>query len=380
MNASPSSAAARATPLEVSPPAADAGSVVFGPRALPWVVLATAAALGAADPALTAEAAPVPFAIALVAFGMPHGAADWTVAARLAQPSGFLTRLLGFSGYLALMALSLGGISWQPGAAAMLFLLLTMFHFGMADATALRADDDGPLARWGLALGRGLLLLATAFAAHPAEAWAPFAAIGEALSPWASAAWRPDLGVLQQLALVGVAVGAVLALASAVARTRAGHGRNAARDLAEHALVAAMAALADPLFAVGCYFIGVHAFRHTRRLACTSEIVGRDEAAETTAGPISTASDGSRGSRGSHGSRGFAQRVLRVHFLSLPLMWPTALAFIPLCWLLGGFSLHAITVASIAFYMITTLPHHLLGLKLPEADMPPAAMAADDGR
>ena len=40
MNASPSSAAARATPLEVSPPTADAGSVVFGPRALPWVVLA----------------------------------------------------------------------------------------------------------------------------------------------------------------------------------------------------------------------------------------------------------------------------------------------------------------------------------------------------
>lgn len=361
MNASPSSAAARATPLEVSQPAADAGSVVFGPRALPWVVLATAAALGAADPALTAEAAPVPFAIALVAFGMPHGAADWTVAARLAQPSGFLARLFGFSGYLALMALSLGGIAWQPGAAAMLFLLLTMFHFGMADATALRADDDGPLARWGLALGRGLLLLATAFAAHPAEAWAPFAAIGEALSPWASAAWRPDLGSLQRFALVGVAAGVALALASAIARARRGHARDAALDLVEHAMVAAVATLADPLFAVGCYFIGVHAFRHTRRLACTSAIV---EPSATPRGRVP----------------GFARRLLRVHQLSLPLMWPTALCLAPLCWLLGGFHAGAIAAASIAFYMITTLPHHLLGLKLPEADMPPAVVAADDGR
>ena len=54
-------------------------------------------------------------------------------------------------------------------------------------------------------------------------------------------------------------------------------------------------------------------------------------------------------------------------------MWPTALCLAPLCWLLGGFHAGAIAAASIAFYMITTLPHHLLGLKLPKADTPPAA-------
>jgi hypothetical protein len=46
---------------------------------------------------------------------------------------------------------------------------------------------------------------------------------------------------------------------------------------------------------------------------------------------------------------------------------------VPLCWLLGGVDLQTIAVASIAFYMITTLPHHLLGLRLPQPDMPPAA-------
>ena len=63
-------------------------------------MLATALALGAADPALTARAAPWPFIVALVVFGMPHGAADWTVAARLANRNDLRTRLFGFSGYL----------------------------------------------------------------------------------------------------------------------------------------------------------------------------------------------------------------------------------------------------------------------------------------
>jgi hypothetical protein len=119
-------------------------------------------------------------------------------------------------------------------------------------------------------------------------------------------------------------------------------------------MVATVAALADPLFTIGCYFIGVHAYRHTRRLACTSAIV-----------------DPERTDRGHE--PGFARRVLRVHRLSMPLMWPTALCLAPLCWLLGGFHAGAIATASIAFYMITTLPHHLLGLKLPNADKPPAA-------
>jgi Brp/Blh family beta-carotene 15,15'-monooxygenase len=252
------------------------------------------------------------------------------------------------------MAASLAAIMWQPGVSALLFLLLTVFHFGMADATAVRADDDGPVARWGLVLGRGLLLLSTAFAAHPAEAWAPFARIGTALSPWASA-WQPDLGVLQRLAVVGAVSGAALAVASAVARVRAGHARAAVLDLAEHALVATLAAAADPLFAVGFFFLGVHAFRHSRRLACTRVVMEEGTGEDAGANP------------------GLGARLLRVHALSLPLMWPTAACLAVLCWLLGGADLRTIADASIAFYMVTTLPHHLLGLRLPRPDLAPAA-------
>ena len=327
---------------------AEAGRFVSSPRAWPWTCLGLAAFAGAAWPAWTAELAPWPFVIALLAFGMPHGAADWTVAARLGRRRTFAHRLAGFAGYLLMMGLCTAFLAWQPGVATLLFLLLTVFHFGMADATAVHADQDGVAARWGLVLGRGLLLLSTAFATHAEAAWAPFAEIAAACG--ALNAWMPDLDTLRSLAALGVAAGALLAMTSAVFRVRAGHARDAAIDLVEHGLVAAMASMADPLFAVGCFFLGVHAFRHTRRLACTREVL-EPPAAENSV----------------------PQRLLRVHVLSLPLMWPTAACLAPICWMLGGFGAHELAVASIAFYMITTLPHHLLGLRLPQPDMPPAA-------
>ena len=312
-------------------------------------MLALVACLGLSSHAFTSRAAPWPFAVALLLLGMPHGAADWEVAARLHARRGFASRLRGFTGYLLMMAGCTAFLMWQPGIATLLFLLLTVFHFGMADATAVHADHDGPLARWCLVCGRGLLLLSTAFATRPEQAWAPFGQIAGALCPWPAAAWMPDLRGLQSAAVVGVAAGAALALCGVIARMRRGHGRAAGLDLAEHALVAGAAACADPLFAVGCFFLGVHAFRHSRRLACTRRVMEP---------PPAAASLGSR--------------LVRVHAISLPLMGPTAACLAPLCWLLGGFGVHELAVASIAFYMITTLPHHLLGLKLPQPDMPPA--------
>lgn len=325
------------------------GLFLSSPRTLPWCVLVCGAVAGLLAPNWTASAAPFPFVIALFVFGMPHGAADWTVAARLSGRAGFAARLGGFLGYLLLMAGSLGVMIWQPGLAALLFLLLTVFHFGMADATAVGADGSGAVARWGLVLGRGQLLLAAAFASNPASAWAPFSDVATALGSLVTSRppWMPSLEVMQWWARVGVGAGVLCAVGSSFARARGGSVRAAFLDLVEHALVLALALLADPLFAVGCFFLGVHAFRHTRRLACTRVVM---------APPAPS----------------LLRRILQVHAISLPLMLPTAACIVPLCWLLGGFTWNAIAVASIAFYMITTLPHHLLGLRLPRSDLAPA--------
>jgi Brp/Blh family beta-carotene 15,15'-monooxygenase len=321
---------------------------------VPWTVLGLASTVGLLAPGLTEQLAPWPFVVALAVFGMPHGAADWEVAARLVGRTGFFSRLIGFSGYLLLMAGSLALLLWQPGITSLLFLLLTVFHFGMADAESVGANDDGPVARWCLVLARGLLLLSCVFAADPARAWAPFAQIAASMPSAWHGAWQPDLDLLQRMAWAGIATGAMLAIVSAVARSQAGRRRDATLDLAEHALVAVMASTVDPLCAVGCFFLGVHAFRHTRRLACTSAIV---EATDHRSPSHDT----------------IVLRIIRVHLLSVPLMVPTVGCLVAICWWLGGFGVESLAVASIAFYVITTLPHHLLGLRLARPDLPPAA-------
>ena len=207
-------------------PAATGRVSWFGARTVPWTMLGLACTVGVLAPDLTERLAPWPFVIALVVFGMPHGAADWTVAARLFGRTGFFTRLIGFSGYLLLMAGSMALVAWQPGITSLLFLVLTVFHFGMADATAVGADDDGRAARWGLVFARGFLLLSCVFAANPGRAWAPCERIAESMPVAWHSAWQPDLQVLQQLAWAGIASGVVLAIVSATARLRAGHRRH----------------------------------------------------------------------------------------------------------------------------------------------------------
>lgn len=319
-----------------------------GPRALPWAVLLLGCAIGIIAPEITEHFAAWPFVLALLIFGMPHGAADWVVQTRLAGEKNFTRQLVGFADYLGLMLACSLFLVWQPGVFALLFLGLTIFHFGMADATALRVDADGSFVRWSFVLGRGLLLLATVFAMHPVSAWAPFAQIAEAFAWKHETMWMPDLMHLQKLSWLGVIAGAGFAVAGAIARWRCGRARKAGLDLIEHALVAMLAVFADPLFAVGMFFLGVHAYRHTRRLACTRLVI------EPPAAPA-----------------GFVRRLVRVHGISLPLMAPTVLCLIPICWLLGPFNAHTLAVAGIVFYMITTLPHHLLGLRLPRPDLAP---------
>lgn len=317
---------------------------------VPWAVLASGMLLALAAPGSTANVAPWTFVVALFVFGMPHGAADWAVAARLGGRSSFLDRLAGFSWYLALMTACTALVAWQPGVAALLFLALTVFHFGMADSTAVHADEDGEVVRWCLVVGRGLLLLATAFAADARSAWTPFGTIAEA-APGGASSWMPDLSVLRTTALVGAASGGAIAAIGCAARALRGQPRTAALDLAEHGLVAALAALADPLFAVGCYFVGVHAFRHSRRLACTRVVI------EPPPAP-----------------RSLLLRLVRVHAMSLPLMPPTAFCLWLICVMIGGFGPREIATSSICFYMISTLPHHLLGLRLPRPDSESATM------
>lgn len=111
---------------------------------------------------------PVAFVVLMVAVvltGIPHGAVDHIVAAKLYGLSSTWADQARFYGsYLALMALY--GALWlvAPALCLWAFLAMTMYHFGQAD---LAYWDLSPVRARLLYLSRGLLLMGLPIVAHP---------------------------------------------------------------------------------------------------------------------------------------------------------------------------------------------------------------------
>ena len=318
-------------------------------------------AIALAGPAFTERFAAWPFLISFLLLGMPHGAMDLWAAGRL-RPVGaaatagpptlfavstWLAALGTFGGYLLWMTVSLAAVLAVPDLAAGLFFVLTMVHWGLGDQWATQRAEmriaPGVAMAGCFILARGCLVLGPAFAHDPAGAWAPFAAIASyGTAFFGSGSIVTETAILGPVGIALTSVGVVAAIVAAAWRWRHDGARGAGLDLVEHALVAALCLVASPLFAVGCYFLLVHSWRHAVRLGTTPEMVGSDAASRPAIG------------------------LLRVHLLSLPLLVPTGVICLLAAWRLEAPpSAFSIVAAMIAFFMISTLPHHLLGLKLP---------------
>ncbi|MGA1400823.1 MAG: beta-carotene 15,15'-dioxygenase, Brp/Blh family, partial [Phycisphaerales bacterium] len=307
-----------------------------------------------AGPGFTDSLAPWPFLISFVLLGMPHGAMDLWVAGRLPEadsaegPPSLLdvatwrTAIGRFGGYLGWMGVSLAMLLIVPDLTIALFLMLTIVHWGLGDQWATQRREMRVAPGWWIAgifiAARGCLVLGPAFANDPAAAWAPFATVAS----FGAGSSLADPSVLAPVGATLLAIGVVLAVAAAIWRWRHDGPRGAALDLAEHTLVALLCFTASPLFGVGCYFMFVHSWRHAVRLGTCPTLVG------------------------SAAARNPASGLLRVHWLSMPLLVPTGCICLVAAWHLEAPpSTFAIAAAMIAFFMVSTLPHHLLGLKLP---------------
>ncbi len=308
-------------------------------RGLPWITLVIALLLGLFNRDLTQARDTIPFLVSFVFFGMPHGAMDWVVNQRLRKDSGRRGGLAGFSWYLALMAI--GGLLLliAPVVAVVAFFVLTVIHWGLGDLHATCMVAPNRVDRFAAISGRGLLILGAAFAFDPAAAWGPFALlIGDA---GASPASIQASGAIGSVAFgIGVLATAYWVLRRWMAKDRTG----AVLDALESALVVGAIALTDPLFGIGMYFLGTHSFRHSLRLASTPAVMPEN---------------------GQNGS--LTRRLIIVHLLSLPLLVPTFI--ILLGWSrfqFGGLDVMDLTVTMLGFFLVTTLPHHLLGCRLPE--------------
>lgn len=237
--------------------------------AIGWSVVALAALLQASAPGLVERYALWPLLLGIVFVGLPHGALDHLVPARMGLAWG--RRPLPLAGFLAAYvgaALAYVGL-WllSPVAAFVGFLVITVGHWGQGDQQFLERflnrRRGGPWASLLTIVTRGALPIVVPILAFPADAddllQRATAALGLSV-PTGSLA-DPTLHVTLTLLLVVASI-AYVGTALRLARD----ARSGWIDVAEVVGLAAFFAFVPAYAAIGAYFLAWHSLRHLARL------------------------------------------------------------------------------------------------------------------
>ena len=204
------------------------------------VTLACFAALS--PPGLSTQAAVLLAGVTLV--GMPHGAFDHLVAARVLRPrlgTGWWAPFL--AGYVALAGLVWIGWVFVPALTLVAFLALSVLHFGLGDTEGERAGVAGVIAR-------GAMPILLPVALHPAAVAPVFAAL-------ASSNTATLLPMLIEARWLVVPWGLLVVVWA---------GTATAWERVEAAVICAAFVLLPPLLAFALYFCVCHSLRHLLRL------------------------------------------------------------------------------------------------------------------
>lgn len=343
------------TVFSMWPTYAALGLLVFIAFAPTWVVV---------------ELAVWPWLIGLLIFGMSHGAADYMVNNAERRRRGEVAGLLGFGSYLTVMALCVIALVIWPVVMAVGFLLLTAIHFGQADlvdaAGTVRpqAKLSERLMRMAVVIGRGGLVVFLPFAHDPVAAWAPFALITS--QPLAAE-------FVESISLSSAVLGAVffLVVLGLVGAGRVIEGRKSrTRFVVETIAVAGVLWCAPPLLAVGFYFLFIHAPKHIKRLM--AYLPSQEKLLGTNSNGLAVRDQRGGEENPDQPGRRLIRDLWRVHWVGWPL-WLGAIVMVLsyAVWLasqpnrvVDNGPLYTLASASIGFYIISTLPHHLLGLRL----------------
>ncbi|PSQ17109.1 beta-carotene 15,15'-monooxygenase [Halobacteriales archaeon QS_8_69_26] len=267
-----------------------------------WAVLAVVAlpfALGLVG-SVPRRVQYVPLVVSAVLFGMPHGAVDHLVPARLSDVA--LRRSVG--AVVAVYAV-LGGayLAWwfvAPVTAAAAFVAITWIHWGQGDVYLLSAATGGTYPRsiphrTTTLVVRGAMPMAVPLVAFPGEYRRVVADLvglfGASADPLA-AAFAPGTRRVLAAALVGLTAVQLLRGAVRIGRSDGGGDADATADaatpgwitlaldrgltldLVDTGLLWAYFLTVPPVLAVGLYFPLWHAWRHVVRL-----VAGDDRAA-----------------------------------------------------------------------------------------------------
>lgn len=223
----------------------------------------------------------VPFAISVLVFGLPHGALDHLVPARL---DSAISVRRSIATVVALYAV-LGGATallWglDPVVGFVAFIAVTWFHWGQGDLWLDRARGHAVDSRADAVLTvltRGALPMLLPLITHPLDYAGVFRATTRLIDPAAAGADLLDAVPIRFAAAVLLVV---LIAAHALVRHRLGNPMGT--TMAEVVVLVAFFSAVPPVLAVGVYFTFWHAVRHIVRL----ELLEPDGAAGLARGDL----------------------------------------------------------------------------------------------
>lgn len=212
----------------------------------------------------------LPLLVSVLVLGLPHGAVDHLVLPR-ARDEPVTRRSLAAIGLLYLTVGGAYAVVWvfAPATAFVLFILLTLFHWGQGDVYAmieLIGVDylQGRGSRSLTILVRGGLPMIVPLIAFPEQ----YALVAETLvglfDPAAATALEP---AFQPGVRLAVGLGFALAIVAALGRGLAHSGVSAPWliDAGETLGLVALFAFVPPILAIGLYFCLWHSLRHILR-------------------------------------------------------------------------------------------------------------------
>jgi Brp/Blh family beta-carotene 15,15'-monooxygenase len=330
-------------------------------RVAPLAVLVTAAAASLLfGHAWSARMAAVPWLVAIVLIGLPHGAADLAVSRRLC---GWPATVRLFAVYAALMAAVTLAMVLAPQPTVVLFAALSVWHFGLSHAQG----QSPPLPEgwpWQAvaAVARGASVLGVPLAVWPAETAAVVTDLIR-LVGWAQAGTPPAFAPAAiRLTGICLTLTAMLALATEAGASRHMPGalRRSGDTLVDLLIIGLLGTSADPLFAIGFYFLCWHAWREMQPLmAVIAQPAGVFVQSQPAGVFVQSQPAGS--DQPTAGLATLVRELAVVHAAALPLLIPTWTALAVGWWLLSpSHSPHDLAVLSLAVYLVVTPAHEAL--------------------
>lgn len=218
----------------------------------------------------------IPLAASVVLLGLPHGAVDHLVLPRVRGERPTRQSIARCcSWYLALVCVYVGCWLLEPVAAFVVFVLLTVVHWGQGDVYALvelaGVDHLETRAQRALALlVRGGIPMLVPLVAFPEQYAFVATAVVDLFEPGGATALEPafEPTTRRWLAVgVGALVGATLAWGYARTETI----ESWVLDAGETVGLVALFAVVPPILAIGLYFAFWHSVRHVLRTLLVDE-------------------------------------------------------------------------------------------------------------